>query len=53
VVAPRNSSRLDPSATNSAAAAVRVSFHHETFGDASIADLDFQDGVLSAFKWNN
>jgi len=32
---------------------VRVSFHHATYGDAAIADLEFQDGVLAGLKWDN
>ena len=32
---------------------VQVSFHDATYGNASIANLDFKDGVLSVFKWNN
>ncbi len=35
------------------ASAIRVSFHHDTYGDASIADLTFKDGILAGFKWNN
>lgn len=59
-VASRNSSQTDgasanqtPSGETPAHLSLRVSFHHETYGNAALADLDFKDGVLTAFKWDN
>ncbi|MGA2540045.1 MAG: hypothetical protein ABSG78_00640 [Verrucomicrobiota bacterium] len=60
VVVSRNSPQPDNATTNNTApgdapanVSVRVSFHHASYGDAAIADLDFKDGVLTAFKWDN
>ena len=51
---PADASTNNPAPRDDAATIhVRVSFHHDTYGNASIADLDFKDGVLTAFKWNN
>ena len=50
VVTRRNSA---PPGETAATASLRVSFHHDTYGNASIADLDFKNGVLTAFRWNN
>lgn len=30
---------------------LRVSFHQAKYGDAAIADLEFQDGVLAGLQW--
>jgi hypothetical protein len=60
VVARRNAGQPGAAAPNNpapgdapATASLRVSFHNDTYGNASIADLDFKDGLLTAFKWNN
>ena len=49
--------RQCPAAPDAAAASgtvnVTVSYHQATYRAANIADLDFKDGVLSAFKWDN
>jgi len=60
VVASRNSTQTGgasagqaPQTDASANLSLRVSFHHETYGNAALADLDFNNGVLTAFKWDN
>jgi hypothetical protein len=60
VITNRDSSQTNGMGTNNftppdapANVRIRVSFHHDIYGDASIADLDFKDGVLLVFKWNN
>lgn len=60
VVALRNSPQPDNDTRNNAPSgdapgnvSIRVSFHHDTYGNAPIADLEFKDGVLTDFKWDN
>jgi hypothetical protein len=56
-VTTRNATPQADGAATSAAADpgqnFRVFFRYQTYRDASVADLDFKGGVLTAFKWNN
>jgi hypothetical protein len=60
VIASRNSTQRDGASGNQISSgdapanlSLRVSFHHATYGNAAIADLDFKDGVLTGFKWDD
>ncbi len=59
-IVSRNSTQADGASGNQISSgdapanlSLRVSFHHATYGNAAIADLDFKDGVLTGFKWDD